>query len=333
MTNLWQDVRYGCRMLLKNPGFTLVAVISLALGIGANTTVFTGAKGLLLTPLPGVERADELVMMHEVLTGAGGRDISNSYPNYADFRDRNEVFSDLAAYSLSTFSLSGGSDGRPQRVWGQLVSGNFFDTLGVGARLGRTFSPEEDRTEGTHPVAVISDRLWRGSFGANPDIIGKEMLLNNRAFRVIGVAPPNFAGAYVGLSLDVWVPMAMQPLMSADGNRLTRRGHQWLQVVGRLKPGVSIEQARANVGSIARGLGQQYPRTNEEPRRFALYHLARPRWRAADPASRVHDPACRGGHRAFDRVRKRRQPVARARQRGVKSSAFARRSARVAREC
>ncbi|MGB8508625.1 MAG: ABC transporter permease [Pyrinomonadaceae bacterium] len=258
---LWQDIRYGCRMLWKSPGFTAVAVLSLALGIGANTTIFTGVKGLLLTPLPGVESSGELITVHEVLTGAGGRDISNSYPNYTDFRDRNQVFSNLAAYSLSTFSLSGG-EGQPQRIWGQIVSGNFFDTLGVRAARGRTFLPEEDTGVGAHPVAVISDKLWRNHFGSDPDIVGRSVLLNNHSFQIVGVAPANFGGSYVGLSMEMWVPMAMQPLLSSDGSRLARRGNQWLQVIGRLKGGVTLEQAQADLKSISRGLSEQYPQTN-----------------------------------------------------------------------
>src|SRR5262249_55727821 len=157
MQTLWQDLRFGARMLLKKPGFTLTAVITLALGIGANTAIFTWLKAIILQPLPGVAESDRLVMLHSVLTRSDNRAISVSYPDYKDYRDRNEVFSGLTAFNLETFNLMEG-EGQPERIWGSLVSGNFFDVLGVRAALGRTFAPDEDLTPGTHQVVVISHR-------------------------------------------------------------------------------------------------------------------------------------------------------------------------------
>src|SRR5262245_12081453 len=166
MQTLWQDLRYGARILLKNPGFTLIAVITLALGIGANTAIFTWLKAIILQPLPGVAEGHRLVMLHSVQTRSGDRAITVSYPDYKDYRDRNEVFSWLAAFNLDTFNLLDGN-GQPERIFGSLVSGNFFDVLGVRAAMGRTFALEEDRTPGTHPVVVISHRLWQRRFGAD----------------------------------------------------------------------------------------------------------------------------------------------------------------------
>ena len=148
MTILWQDIRYGVRMMWKNRGLTLAAVVSLALGIGANTTIFTWVKSVLLRPLPGVVASDQLVTVHGVLKHAGNRRISVSYPDYQDFRDRNEVFDGLIAFNLNPFNLSG--DAKPERVWGLFVSGNYFEVLGVRTVAGRGFLPEEDQIGRAH---------------------------------------------------------------------------------------------------------------------------------------------------------------------------------------
>src|SRR5262245_2973581 len=259
---LWQDLRYGARILLKKPGFTLIAVLTLALGIGANTAIFTWLKAIILQPLPGVTESDRLVMLHSVLTRSGNRAITVSYPDYKDYRDRNEVFRGLAAFNLENFNLLDG-DGQPERVWGSLVSGNFFEVLGVRAALGRTFAPDEDRTPGTHPVAVISHRLWQRRFAADPTLIGKTIRLNHRDFTVIGVAPEGFNGSWVGLAVDLWAPLMMTPQLSRVGEPFNRRDSQWLFVTGRLKDGVTFEQAQANVQNIAARLAKDYPQDDE----------------------------------------------------------------------
>src|SRR6185295_18547585 len=143
MQTLWQDLRYGARTLVKKPGFTSIAVLTLALGIGANTAIFTWLKAVFFQPLPGVAASHRLVMLHSVLTRSDNREISVSYPDYKDYRDRNDVFSGLAVFDLETFNLLDG-DGQPERVWGSLVSGNYFDVLGTRLALGRGFAPEED---------------------------------------------------------------------------------------------------------------------------------------------------------------------------------------------
>ncbi|MFN2455425.1 MAG: ABC transporter permease [Pyrinomonadaceae bacterium] len=274
MKTLWQDIRYGLRLLWKSPGFTIIAVLSLSLGIGANATIFAWVKTVLLRPLPGVEASDQLVAFHGVLTRSENRPISTSYPDYKDYRDRNEVFSGLFAYGLNPFNLSGG-DSQPERIWGETVSGNYFDVLGVKPVKGRGFLPEEDATPGSHPVVVLSYRLWQRRYGGDPDLVGKTITLNNKNFTVVGIAPQQFAGTYVGLATELYVPLAMIGEVKPDGGSLlTRRGNQWLQVIGRLKPNVTFAQAQANTQSIARALAQEYPRTNDG-HDVALFTLAR----------------------------------------------------------
>jgi len=262
LQDLWQDSRYGARTLGAKPGFTLAVTLSIALGIGFNTTVFTWINALLFSPLPGVSSAGELVTLHSVLERSGGNIISVSYPDYIDFRDRNKVCAGLAASSISAFSFNSG-EGQPERVWGLLVSGNYFDVLGVRAAMGRTFAREEDQTPDAAQVAVISHGLWQRRFGADPNLIGKTFRLNERNFTVIGVASPGFVGSYVGLTFDVWIPLAMQKEMRSAVDLRTNRGSQWLDVTGRLKHGVGFAEAQADMQAIARQLEQAYPLTNE----------------------------------------------------------------------
>ena len=272
MMILWQDIRYGVRMMWKNRGLTLAAVISLALGIGANTTIFTWVKSVLLRPLPGVVASDQLVTVHGVLKHAGNRPISVSYPDYQDFRDRNEVFDGLIAFNLNPFNLSG--DAKPERVWGLFVSGNYFEVLGVRTVAGRGFLPEEDRTPGTHPVAVISYGLWQRRYGADPNLVGKSVQLNDRSFTIVGIAPRDFNGTYVGLAADIYLPLMMQPQMTPGDNSLTGRNNQWLDVMGRLKPGVTRAQARASLQTIVRQQAEAY-RHGDDAVGVDVYTLAR----------------------------------------------------------
>src|SRR5262245_56510592 len=260
--DLWQDLRYGARMSAKKPGFTSIAVITLALGIGANTAIFTWLKAIYLEPLPGVEASHRLVMLRSTWIKAGNSLMQVSYPNYKDDRDRNEVFSGLAAFNNIAFNLTDGK-GQPERIWGSLVSGNYFDVLGVRVALGRTFAPDEDRTPGTHPVVVVSYGLWRRRFAADPALIGKTVRLNQRDFTVVGVAPAGFGGSVVGLSLDLWAPIMMAPQLTSAPDQLNGRASQWLSAIGRLKDGVTYGHAQANAQNIAAQLARDYPQTNE----------------------------------------------------------------------
>src|SRR5262245_32824241 len=241
---IWQDLRYGVRMLLKNPGFTTIAVLTLALGIGANTAIFTLLDKVLIRTLP-VERPDQLVTFVE---DASGAPAIFSYPLYADLRDRNDVLSGVVAFEQRPFSMSDGN--ATERVIGQIVSGNYFAVLGVRPALGRFFLPEEDRTPNTHPVIVISHGLWRRSFGADPAVIGKTLSLNAYRYTVVGVAPSEFTGTTRGTASDVYVPIMMQARVGArrDG-MLNNRNAGWLQLIGRLKPNFTRQQAQASLST------------------------------------------------------------------------------------
>jgi predicted permease len=259
---LWQDLKYGGRLLLQRRGFTAVAVLSLALGIGANTTIFSLINAVLLRPVP-VEDVDSLASVFTTYIG-GERYSITSYPDYEDLRDRNEVFTELAAQFYFPMGLRG-SDGTDV-VMGQLVSWNYFSVLGVEPVLGRSFRPEEDQTEGTHPVAVLSHRIWSSQFGADPDAIGQQIFINDYPFTVIGVAPEGFRGLSVILAPDIWVPLHMTeqalPFTPQFGGRID----PWLYLVGRLEPGISVEQAQAELDVLTANLRQEYPELNNNKR-------------------------------------------------------------------
>ncbi len=256
---LIQDVRFAARRMLKSPGFTAVALISLALGIGANTAIFGLVNAIMLRPLP-VDHPEQLVSVYPV---SKDHSVSTfSYPNYVDFRDRNEVFSGLIVWRMAPMSLDLGG-GRPDRVWGYLASGNYFDVLGVKAAMGRTFLPEEDVTKGTHPVVVLSHGCWERRFGRDAGIVGRAIKLNGHTFTVIGVAPEGFSGTEVAYAPEMWVPMMMQPVVESYGDWLDRRDVQNIFATGRLKPGITPEQATASLDVIAAQLGREFPDSNE----------------------------------------------------------------------
>jgi predicted permease len=259
METFWQDLRYSLRTLFKKPGFTFVVVTTLALGIGANATIFTWIKAVLLASLPGIEQPEKLVEIWGATRNNSA--LSSSYVDYLDYRDQNKVLSGLIAHQVLPLSL--GRSEKPERVWGAIVSGNYFDVLGVRALIGRTFLPEEDRTPTTHPVAVIGYGLWERRFGADPNVLGRTITLNEHDFTVIGVAPKDFASPFAGLALDVWTPVMMKDYVARPHFSLTDRGSRWLMVMGRLKPGATVPQAQANIAAIAGHLEQEYPQTNE----------------------------------------------------------------------
>jgi predicted permease len=255
-----QDLRYGLRILLKRPGFTLVAALTLSLSIGANATIFTWVKAVLLQPLPGIERPEDLVEIWGATRNNSA--LSSSYLDYLDLCDRNDVFSGLVAHQVLPLNLGRGA--KPERVWGSVVSGNYFDALGVKAAVGRTFLPEEDRTPNTHPVAVIGHGLWQRRFAGDPKVIGQTVTLNEHDFTIIGVAPKEFGGTFSGAALDVWTPVMMKDYVARPHFSLTDRGSRWLMVMGRLSPGKTAPQAQANVATIASQLAQAFPQTNEQ---------------------------------------------------------------------
>jgi putative ABC transport system permease protein len=262
MNSLMQDLRYGARMLMKHPGFTLIAVLTLALGIGANTAIFSFVNALLLRPPGGVAEPERLVQIGRQSVTRGGFSDS-SYPDYLDYREQNTTLSGLALRAAGkAFHLSTGQEA--ERVDGELVSGNFFDVLGVKPALGRLIAPADAQVEGASPVAVISYRLWQRRFGGDPRIVGESIQLNARSYVVIGVADEQFNGIKIGEPVDIWVPITMwreaDPIMASyKVDFLRHRGAQWLELLGRLKPGVTLEQARAEFAVIGERLAQAHP--------------------------------------------------------------------------
>ncbi|MCI0387433.1 MAG: ABC transporter permease [Acidobacteria bacterium] len=259
MRHLWHDLRYGLRLLFKTPGFTLIALITIALGIGANTAIFSLVNTVLLRPLP-VEHPERLYNVYGSLRN-GTVDTIFSYLNYKDVRDRNEVFTGMLTYRFAPMSIS--HEGSNERIWGYLVSGNYFDVLGVKAMLGRTFEPDEDRTRKSHPVVVMSYGCWEKRFGSDPAIAGKTLLINGHRFTIIGVAPKDFVGTEVSYSTELFIPMMMADVIEPDNNYLDSRDSDNMFVAGRLKPGVTRQQAEASLQSLMRQLATEYPKENE----------------------------------------------------------------------
>jgi putative ABC transport system permease protein len=246
-----RDLQYGVRMLLKNPGFTIVAVFVLALGIGANSAIFSVVNAVLLRPLPYAQ-PDRLVIMWEKATT---QDTSVSYPNYVDWRDQNQVFEQIAAFRRDSFNLIGA--GEPERLSGRMISASFFRTLGVKPLKGRDFLAEEDRA-GASRVVILNYGFWQRRFGSDPNIVGKEVSLNNQSYTVVGIMPADYR---FGVETDIFVPLGLFE------ERFKERGsHPGLYVIGRLKPGVTEEQGRAEMDTIQARLGQQYPDTNANRR-------------------------------------------------------------------
>jgi predicted permease len=246
---LRQDLRFAFRMLRKNPGFTAVAVLTLALGIGANTAIFTLMDAVLLKRLP-VEQPEQLI---ELMTVYGGGAAyldaksfnSFSYPALQHLRQHNRSLSGLIASSNGRFyCVVEGAP--PERVAGQYVTGDFFSVLGVSSVAGRTITPDDDRFGAPHPVAVISDGYWTRRFGRNPAVLGKSILVENVPLTIVGVIPEKFFGTQIGRRVDLWAPLSTEPLMRQP-SWTASAGPKWLQLVGRLKPGVSLEQARADL--------------------------------------------------------------------------------------
>lgn len=258
----WQDIRFAVRTSWKRPAFASLVVLTMALGIGANTAVFALLHGLVLRP-PPVADPDRLVALFSGREG-GTPYRRLSYPNYRDIQEGSRTLASLAAFGWP-MPVDLGSDGRAsaERVWAQLVSGNFFDVLGVHASVGRTFAPDEDRDRNTHLVAVVSHGLWHSRLGADPSIVGKTIHLNGRLFTVIGVAPREMPQVDPPFEPDLWVPMAVQAVvMPGQDGKLDSRAETWLRGVGRVQPTASLAQAQAELDTIAASLGKAYPNEN-----------------------------------------------------------------------
>jgi putative ABC transport system permease protein len=245
MHTVWQDIRYGLRILAKRPGFSIVAVFTLALGIGANSAIFSVVNGVLLRPLP-FEDPDRLIKIWETFL-PGGQGTA-SVLNLKDWREQNTVFKGIAAYQFSSFNLRGQES--PERLQGATVSPNFFDVVDVRPRLGRAFQTGEDEA-GRSRVALLSHRLWQRAFGGDTGVVGKEIPLNGENYVVIGVMPPEFR--FPSRLTEIWVPQVIPP------DLVDSRDNHWIFTLARLKPDVGLEQARDQMGSIAKRLERQYP--------------------------------------------------------------------------
>ena len=267
---LWQDVRYGVRMLRRNPGFSLLVVLCLTLGIGANASVFSWIEGILLRPFPLVEHQERLMAVAGIDRGANGARTDVSWPDFQDYARNCTLFDAFLVDRITGTTLSIGD--RAERAPASVVSANYFDALGVQPILGRGFRPEEDFGRNAHPVTVISYTLWQDRFHGDPTIIGKTQMLNGMPHTIVGVMPEGFYGTFVGWAMRFWVPVSMQERFEPGGYMLEDRGAKWIEGFVKLKPGVTAAQAQAEISAVAARLEHDYPATNRG-RGVQLYPL------------------------------------------------------------
>ncbi len=258
---LIQDLRYGLRMLAKRPGLTVIAVLSLGLGIGANTAIFSLVNTAALRPLP-VEKPAQLVSLQNAV-GFRASPVVLVSELQRPARPQRCLYR-LVGYRFAPLSVS--HDGVNEKLWGYLVTGNYFDVLGVKAALGRVISPDDDRLAGAHPVTVVSYKFWQQRFGSDPNFIGQSLIVNGRSFTVIGVAAQGFFGTEIIAEPQLWFPMAMQGEIEVGTPWLDKREMEYMMVQGRLKPGVSVAHAQAAVSSMALQLEGEYPDVNKGKR-------------------------------------------------------------------
>src|SRR5712691_10946062 len=255
MRTIWQDIRVGARMLAKHPGFTAIAVLTLALGIGANTGIFTILRQVVLQRLP-VPHPEQLVLLYSPGPKQGhvNSDESEegaesfSYPMYANLRDRNTVFTGLAA--KDTFSATLTYRGNTERTRADLVSGNYFETLGVTAAIGRTFEPADTAAPGSNPVVMLSNGYWKSRSGGDPGILNQGVLVNNRPMTVVGIVSAGFDGIQPGFVPEIYIPITMLPSLTLAPTDLTNHKDFWIKLIGRLKPEMSRERAAAGLAPL-----------------------------------------------------------------------------------
>jgi predicted permease len=271
MASLWQDVRYSLRMILKAPGFAAIAILTLALGIGANTTVFSWINSALLNPVPGVTNPSEVVSM--TVGNKWDNPIGFPYPDIEALRDGQQSFKGIAVCTFTTISLTG--KGKAERVWGMVASANYFDVLGVRPVLGRAFLPAEDEKPGGAPVAVISYRLWQTHFGADPQIVGKEIAIDQHPYTIVGVTPPEFQGSQTGVRTDIYIPVMMQAQVMAGGDLLHSHENFVFLTFARLKPGVHPEQAQQEMTLRLKRVAKDYPEEHRGKDTVSVYPLWR----------------------------------------------------------
>jgi macrolide transport system ATP-binding/permease protein len=255
----FQDLRFGFRMLRRSPGFSILAILCLTLGIGANAAVFSWVEGILFRPYPAVTHQEQLL----ALTGTARGDSENtglSWPDLLDLQRSCTLVDSFIVTKIMGTTLSVGD--RAEVTTGSIVSANYFDAIGVHPILGRGFEPGEDVGRSAHPVAVISHQLWKGRFKGDPQIIGKTQRLNNVVHTIIGVAPEGFYGTFVGWAMQFWVPASMEETFEAGGYKLEDRGARWIEAYVRLKSGVTRQQAQQEITAVAKRLEADYPETN-----------------------------------------------------------------------
>jgi predicted permease len=274
MENLWKDLRYALRTLLKSPGFTIVAMLALGLGIGANTAIFSVFNGMLWRPLP-VKDPQQLVVVASKVRWIDFP-INLSYADFQDYRQLKAVFSDLIAYTPSPVNFS--AERRPERAWVELVSGNYFSMLGVEAVRGRAFAADEGWVPGKDPLIVLSYKYWQRRFGGDSNVIGRTVQVNDHPFTIIGVAPENYHGAYFFLEPDFYIPLTTLPLLDTGRkDDLTNRNAAYLKVLGRLQPGVTPAQSMAAAEPLDRRLSQEFPDARKDTSTLVIPELkARP---------------------------------------------------------
>jgi macrolide transport system ATP-binding/permease protein len=272
LERLWQDVSYGCRTIAANPGFSIIAIVSIAIGVGANSAIFSFADALLLRPLP-VPRPGEVLTVGstEALEAFGASAIVSSYPDYVDIRDRSKAFAGVAALSNLTAGFAKNATSTPRLKMGMRVSGNMFQLMAVTPTIGRGFTPEEDRVPGRDAVVVLGRRLWDQEFGSDPSVLGQTVRLNGVECTIIGVAPAEFTGLDHFVRSDFFVPMMMSTRLISDPKRasLDARDVRNLNLKARLKPGVSQAEGQAELSAIGADLERAYPETNRN-RRFVV---------------------------------------------------------------
>jgi predicted permease len=271
MTSFWQDVRYSLRMIAKAPAYAAIAILTLALGIGANTTIFSWINSTLLNPIPGLANPQEVVALS--LSRPSESPFLFTYPDLVAMRDGQRSFAGITASGTVPMSLTGND--KPERIWGTVATANYFTVLGVRPTLGRGFLPAEDEKPGGAPVAVISYRLWQTHFGANPDIVGRSIEINQRPYTIVGVTPALFQGSQTGLRSEIWVPITMVQQLMEQGDLIHDHHYFWMSAMGRLKPGVAPEQAEEEMTLRLKPEVRNYPEEHKGHETVTVYPLWR----------------------------------------------------------
>jgi predicted permease len=269
-----RDARYALRQLRKTPVFTLTAIVTLALGIGANSTVFSWMSSTLFSPVPGAHFSNTAVAIKR-----GTINSQLSYPDFVDLRAHTKTLQALIGWDSTAVDLT--SVGKPQRLWASLTTANFFSALGVRPVLGRFFEPQEEQRPGGSPVVVLSCKTWQLMFAGDPKIAGRTIYINQHPFTVIGVAPPLFQGASNGLQMDVWAPLMMQPQLEGKGDPIHDRSDEWLSAIGVLAPGATVAQAKQELTLEMHQIAHDYPDWHKGSNDALLY----PMWRAPDSSN------------------------------------------------